>query len=378
MGCSLRLLKLTAALSLTCGVMAMPVQAADTVRIAFAGPLTGPLTQYGDMVREGFRTAVEVINADGGINGKKIEIFEADDGCEPKQGPVAANRIVNEKIAFVVGHVCSGATIAAADVYDNEGIVMVSPSATAPALTDGKNYEFIFRTIGRDDQQGPAAAEFVLKNLKPAKAAVLHDKQSYGQGTATAVRDGLKKGGVDVVIFEGINAGDSDYSAVVSKIKSSGADFVYFGGYHPEMGLLLRQAREQGVTAKFMGPEGVGNPDINAIAGEAVEGMLLTLPADFSQNPDNAKIVEAFKSKGRDAGGAFQLTAYAATLVIAEAIKGSGSEDPGKVAEYLHANTFQTPIGETSWNSQGDLTHFNFQIYEWHKNGSKTPAAQEN
>ncbi|OZI64232.1 branched-chain amino acid ABC transporter substrate-binding protein [Bordetella genomosp. 1] len=368
-----RLAPVIAALGMTAGLaFASGAHAADAIKIGVVGPTTGPVTQYGDMVREGVNTAIERINAAGGVDGKKLEAVVIDDACEPKQGPVAANRVVNGKIGFVVGHVCSGATIAATDIYNNEGVVMVTPSATSPAVTDGKNYEFIFRTIGRDDQQGPAAAKFVLEKIKPKTVAVLHDKQSYGQGIATAVKDTLEKGGVKVAVFEGINAGDSDYSAVITKLKSNGVDFVYYGGYHPEMGLLLRQAAEQGVKAKFMGPEGVGNPDINAIAGDASEGMLLTLPADFTENPANAEIVKAFKDKKRNPNGAFQLTAYAATQVIADGIKGAGSTDPGKVAQYLHANSFNTPIGKTAWNKQGDLTDFEFQVFTWHKDGSKT------
>ncbi len=367
-----RLTPIIAALGVAAGLAFSAGAHAQTIKIGVVGPTTGAVTQYGDMVREGVDTAVERINAAGGINGKKLETVVIDDGCEPKQGPVAANRVVNSKIGFVVGHVCSGATIAAADIYNNEGVVMVTPSATSPALTDGKNYEFIFRTIGRDDQQGPAAAKFILDKLKPKKAAVLHDKQSYGQGIATAVKNDLEKGGVPVAIFEGINAGDSDYSAVITKLKSQGVDFVYYGGYHPEMGLLLRQAAEQGVKAKWMGPEGTGNPDINAIAGDAVEGMLLTLPADFTQNAANAEIVKAFAAKKRNASGAFQMTAYTATQVIADGIKGAGSEDPTKVAKYLHANTFDTPIGKVAWNKQGDLTNFQFDVFVWHKDGSKS------
>ncbi|CAB3626880.1 leucine ABC transporter subunit substrate-binding protein LivK [Achromobacter marplatensis] len=367
-----RLTPVIAALGVAAGLTFAAGAQAQTIKIGVVGPTTGAVTQYGDMVREGVDTAVERINAAGGVNGKKLETVVIDDGCEPKQGPVAANRVVNSKIGFVVGHVCSGATIAAADIYNNEGVVMVTPSATAPALTDGKNYEFIFRTIGRDDQQGPAAAKFVLEKIKPKKAAVLHDKQSYGQGIATAVKNDLEKGGVPVAVFEGINAGDSDYSAVITKLKSQGVDFVYYGGYHPEMGLLLRQAAEQGVKAKWMGPEGAGNPDINAIAGDAVEGMLVTLPADFTQNAANADIVKAFEAKKRNAGGAFQMTAYTATQVIADGIKGAGSDDPTKVAKYLHANSFDTPIGKVSWNKQGDLTNFSFDVFTWHKDGSKT------
>jgi len=368
-----RLSPVLAALSLAAGLAVSAGVQAESIKIGVVGPTTGPVTQYGAMVREGVDTAVEVINAAGGVDGKKLETVVIDDGCEPKQGPVAANRVVNDGIGFVVGHVCSGATIAAADIYNNEGVVMVTPSATAPAVTDGKNYEFIFRTIGRDDQQGPAAAKFILNTLKPKTVAIVHDKQSYGQGIATAVKNDLEKAGTKIAFFEGINAGDSDYSAVITKLKSNNVDFVYYGGYHPEMGLLLRQAAEQGVEAKFMGPEGVGNPDINAIAGAAAEGMLLTLPADFTQNPANADVVKAFENKKRNASGAFQLTAYAATQVIADAIKGSGSTDPTKVAQYLHANTFQTPIGKTSWNKQGDLNDFEFQVFTWHKDGSKTP-----
>ena len=160
-----RLTPVIAALGVAAGLTFAAGAQAQTIKIGVVGPTTGPVTQYGDMVREGVDTAVERINAAGGVNGKKLETVVIDDGCEPKQGPVAANRVVNSKIGFVVGHVCSGATIAAADVYNNEGVVMVTLSATSPALTDGKNYEFIFRTIGRDDQQGPAAAKFVLEKL---------------------------------------------------------------------------------------------------------------------------------------------------------------------------------------------------------------------
>jgi branched-chain amino acid transport system substrate-binding protein len=353
-------------------LMSSGALAADTIKIAVAGPFTGALTQYGTMVKEGVDTAIEQINAGGGVLGKQLQAVTIDDGCEPKQGPVVANRVVNDEIHYVVGHVCSGATIAATNIYNSEGVVMVTPSATSPAVTDGKNYDMIFRTIGRDDQQGPAAARFIIEKIKPKQVAILHDKQSYGQGIATAVKNELEKAGIKVVMFEGINAGDSDYSAVITKLKSSGADFVYYGGYHPEMGLLLRQGAEQGLKTTFMGPEGVGNPDINAIAGASVEGLLVTLPADFTQDASNAAIVKAFKDKKRDPGGAFQLTAYSATKAIAEGIKGAGVDDPVKVAAYLHSHAVDTPIGKVSWNKQGDLNDFKFDVFTWHKDGSKT------
>lgn len=354
------------------GMLLMPAAFAQ-IKIAMVIPATGPLTQYGDMVKEGVLTAVERANADGGINGEQIETVVVDDACEPKQGPVAANRVVNDGLRYVVGPVCSGATIAGVPIYDDEGVVAVTPAATSPNVTDDKDFHFIFRTIGRDDQQGPDAAKYIIEKIKPEKAAVLHDKQSYGEGIAATVRDDLEAGGVNVIMYEGINPGDSDYSAVITKLKSEGADFVYFGGYHPEMGLLLRQAGEQGLDVLWMGPEGVGNPDINAIAGDAVEGMLLTLPADFSKNPENADIVKAFKDQGRDPSGAFQLTSYAATQAILESIKAVG-DDAEKVADYMHDNTIDTVIGKVSWNAQGDLNAFDFEVFEWHADGSKSEA----
>ena len=348
---------------------------AQDIKIALVIPTTGPLTQYGDMVKEGATTAVEMTNAAGGINGKKLELVPVDDACEPKQGPVAANRVVNNKIGYVVGPVCSGASIAAAPIYNNEGVVVITPSATSPGLTDGKKFHFVFRTIGRDDQQGPAAAKFIAEKIKPKKVAVLHDKQSYGQGIASSVRDDLKKANIEVALFEGVNAGDSDYSAVITKLKSAGVDFVYFGGYHPEMGLLLRQAAEQGLKVRMMGPEGVGNPEVNAIAGNAVEGMLLTLPADFSANPKNANVVKAFQDKKRNASGAFQLTSFAAVQALIDGIKAAG-DNPSKVADHLHKATVETVIGPVSWNAQGDLNSFDFQVFQWHKDGSKSLATK--
>ncbi|KAI3589920.1 Branched-chain amino acid ABC transporter, substrate-binding protein LivJ [Cupriavidus sp. U2] len=363
-----------AAVLATAGLAAFTSANAETVKIAIAGPMSGSVAQYGDMVKAGALTAIEQINAAGGANGNKFEAVLMDDACEPKQAVAVANKIVSQGIHYVIGHVCSGSTIPASDIYENEGIVMVTPSATAPQLTETKKRNFIFRTIGRDDQQGPAAAQYIIGKVKPKKVAVLHDKQSYGQGIASSVKKDLEAAKIPVAVFEGVNAGDSDYSAVITKLKSQGVDFVYFGGYHPEMGLLLRQAREQGVKATFMGPEGVGNKDVTAIAGAASEGMLVTLPADFSADPANAALVKAFADKKRDANGPFQMPAYAAVKIIGDAIAGAKSTDPTKVAAYMHKNAFTTPIGKVEYDAKGDLKSFKFVVYTWHKDATKTAA----
>ncbi|MNF82468.1 Leucine-, isoleucine-, valine-, threonine-, and alanine-binding protein precursor [compost metagenome] len=347
---------------------------AETIKIAIAGPMSGPVAQYGDMVAAGALTAIEQINAAGGVSGKTFEAVMMDDACEPKQAVAIANKIVSQNIKYVIGHVCSGSAIPASDIYENEGVLMIAPSATAPQLTQGKSRSLIFRTIGRDDQQGPAAGKYIIERAKPKLVAILHDKQSYGQGIATSVKQTIEKAKVPVAMFEGINVGDSDYSSVITKLKVLGVDFVYFGGYHPEMGLLLRQAREQGLKAVFMGPEGVGNQDVAAIAGVASEGMLVTLPADFSADPANASLNKAFTDNKRDPGGPFQLSAYTAVKVIGDSIGATKSSDPNKVAQYMHSNHFATPIGNIAFDAQGDLEAFKFVVYTWHKDATKTVA----
>jgi branched-chain amino acid transport system substrate-binding protein len=349
--------------------------AAETIKIAVAGPITGPVAQYGDMQMSGAQMAVAQINAKGGVNGKKLEAVLMDDVCEPKQAVAVANQIVNQKIKYVVGHLCSGSTQPASKLYEEEGILMITPAATNPAITQQK-YKMVFRTIGTDDQQGPTAGEYIAKTIKPKKLAILHDKQQYGEGIAKEVDKTVKAAGVKPVLFEGINKGQTDFSALITKMKKEGVDFVYYGGYHPELGLLLRQSKEQGFDATYMGPEGVGNKDISAIAGPASEGLLVTLPADFSTNPENADLVKAFKDKNQDPTGPFVMPSYAAVQIITDAITGAKTEDAVKLAEYIRKNSFDTPIGKVAFRENGDLKEFEFVIFEWHADATKTPVKQ--
>ena len=348
-------------------------QAADVIKIAVAGPITGPVAQYGDMQMIGAKMAVEQINAKGGVNGKKLEAVLIDDVCEPKQAVAVANQIVNQKIKYVVGHLCSGSTQPASKLYEEEGILMITPAATNPAITQ-QGYKMVFRTIGTDDQQGPTAGKYIATQIKPKKLAILHDKQQYGEGIAKEVKKTVEAAGMKPVLFEGINKGQTDFSALITKMKKDGVDFVYYGGYHPELGLLLRQSREQGFDAKYMGPEGVGNKDISAIAGPASEGLLVTLPADFSTDPANAELVAAFKAKNQDASGPFVMPSYAAVEIITDAIKGAKTEDPVKLADYIRKNSFQTPIGKVAFKDNGDLKEFEFDNFAWHADATKTPV----
>ncbi|TWR92847.1 branched-chain amino acid ABC transporter substrate-binding protein [Pseudomonas saxonica] len=350
--------------------------AADTIKIGIAGPKTGPVTQYGDMQFMGANQAIEDINAKGGVNGKMLEAVEYDDACDPKQAVAVANKVVNDGVKFVVGHLCSSSTQPASDIYEDEGVIMITPAATSPEITS-RGYKLVFRTIGLDSAQGPAAGNYIADHVKPKVVAVVHDKQQYGEGIATAVKQTLESKGVKVAVFEGINAGDKDFASLIAKLKQADVDFVYYGGYHPELGLILRQAQEKGLKAKFMGPEGVGNDSISQIAQGASEGLLVTLPKAFDTDPANAALVKALKDKKQDPTGPFVFPSYSAVDVIVGGIKAANSEDPAKVAEAIHAGTFKTPTGDLSFDDKGDLKDFKFVVYEWHFGKPKTEATPQ-
>ena len=350
--------------------------AADTIKIGIAGPKTGPVTQYGDMQFVGAKQAIKDINAKGGVDGKMLEAKEYDDACDPKQAVAVANKVVNDGVKFVIGHLCSSSTQPASDIYEDEGVIMITPAATSPDIT-ARGYKLVFRTIGLDSAQGPAAGNYIADHVKPKVVAVLHDKQQYGEGIATAVKQTLEKKGTKVAVFEGLNAGDKDFSSIIQKLKQANVDFVYYGGYHPELGLILRQAQEKGLKAKFMGPEGVGNDSISQIAQGASEGLLVTLPKSFDSEPENKAIVDAIKADGKDPSGPFVFPAYSAVELIAGGINAAKSEDPAKVAAAIHAGTFKTPTGDLSFDAKGDLKDFKFVVYEWHFGKPKTEVSPQ-
>lgn len=344
---------------------------ADDIKVAVVGAMSGPVAQWGDMEFNGARQAIKDINAKGGIKGDKLVGVEYDDACDPKQAVAVANKIVNDGIQYVIGHLCSSSTQPASDIYEDEGILMISPGATNPELTQ-RGYEHIMRTAGLDSSQGPTAAKYILEKVKPQRIAIIHDKQQYGEGLARAVQDGLKKGNANVVFFDGITAGEKDFSTLVARLKKENIDFVYYGGYHPEMGQILRQARAAGLKTKFMGPEGVANVSLSNIAGESAEGMLVTKPKNYDQVPANKPIVDAIKAKKQDPSGAFVWTTYAALQSLQAGL--NQSDDPAEIAKYLKANTVETVMGPLSWDEKGDLKGFEFGVFTWHADGTATDA----
>jgi branched-chain amino acid transport system substrate-binding protein len=336
------------------------------VKLAVAGPVTGANAAFGAQLTQGVQQAVEDINKAGGILGQKIEVEIGDDVSDPKQGVSVANKFVGDGVKFVVGHFNSGVTMPASDVYAENGILFITPSATNPKITDRKLWD-AFRTCGRDDQQGMVWAELARDKLKGKKIAVIHDKTTYGKGLADAALDNMHKFGVKEVLYEGVNTGEKDYSAIVSKIKDAGADYLMWGGLHTEGGLILRQMRDQGMNTVMISGDGITDSEFAAIGGPGVEGTLMTFGPEPRNNPNAKAAVDSFKAKGFDPQG-YTLYSYAAVQIFKQAAEKANSLDPKKVAEVMHSGMpFHTVIGDISYDKKGDRTTVDYVWYVWKK-----------
>jgi branched-chain amino acid transport system substrate-binding protein len=344
-----------------------PAQA--QIKMGVAGPFSGPNAAFGMQLKNGAEQAIADINAAGGILGRKIVVSIGDDVSDPREGVSVANKFASRGISFVIGHFNSGTTIPASDVYRESNILVVSPAATNPKVTDRGLWN-MFRTCGRDDQQGAVAAAYILKNFRGRKVAIVHDKTTYGQGLAEVTRGAMAAGGMPEALYEGIVVGTKDFSALVSKIKASGADLVYFGGTHVEGALILRQMRDQGVRATLMGADGITDDDFAAIAGPAAEGTLMTYGPDPRKRPEASAVVARFREKKFEPQ-AYTLYSYAAVEIIKQAAEEARSLDPRKIAAVMHSGrAFKTVIGEISYDAKGDVRSPAYVVYVWKKNDS--------
>ena len=195
------------------------------VKLGLAGPITGPSAATGAQMKNGVDQAIADINAAGGILGQKLSILVGDDVSDPKQGVSIANKFVGDGVKFVVGNFNSGVSIPSSEVYNENGLLQITPASTNPTFTERKLWN-VFRTCGRDDQQGAVAADYIVTKMAGKKIAIVHDKTTYGKGLADETKKGMNAKGMTEVLYEGVNTGEKDYAAVVSKIKQSGADLV--------------------------------------------------------------------------------------------------------------------------------------------------------
>ncbi|MBL0691806.1 MAG: branched-chain amino acid ABC transporter substrate-binding protein [SAR324 cluster bacterium] len=337
----------------------------DTIKIGVAGPFTGQYAAFGEQIHKGTEKAAADINAAGGVNGKSIELVFGDDACDPKQAVTVANKLTGQdKVIAVVGHFCSSSSIPASEIYAASGILNVTPASTNPTYTE-RGLDNVFRTCGRDDQQGAVAGNYLINKLNAKKVVILHDKDTYGQGLADATKKVLNESGVNEILYEGVTRGDKDFNALVTKIKGLGPDVVYFGGLHTEAGLLVRQMREQGVDVPFISGDGIVSQDFVISVGGAqyTKNVFMTFGSDPLKLETGKKVVESFKDDGYQPEG-YTLYSYAALQAVVIALSATDL-DSSAAAMYLKDNSVSTVMGEKSWDSKGDLTVSDYVMYAW-------------
>ena len=334
------------------------------VTIGVAGPMTGEYAAFGEQLKNGAEQAVADINAAGGVNGEKVVLQVGDDACDPKQATQVANNFASQGVTFVAGHFCSGSSIPASAVYADEGIIEISPASTNPKYTDERPGDGIYRVCGRDDQQGEVAGKFIADRYKDSVVAILNDKSAYGKGLADETEKYMKAAGKEPAVVESYTAGESDYNALVTKMKQAGVNFVYVGGYHAEAAIIAKQMREQGMKATLMSGDAIVTEEYWAQAGEAGEGTLMTFPPDPRKSEIAAVVVGELEKKGLTAEG-YTLFTYAAIQTWAAAANKAKSTAFDAVNPVLAKGTWKTVLGDLKFNDKGDVSLPGYVIYEW-------------
>jgi len=348
---------------------------AAQVKIGVAAPISGYSAAFGAQLKNGVEQAVADINSNGGILGQRLILSIADDHADPRDGIVVANRFVADGVKFVVGHFNSGVTIPASDIYQHNAVLMITASATTPTVTERKMWN-VFRVCGRDDQQGVVAGTIIAHKFAGKRVAILHDKTTYGQRLAEETRKTMKTKGVKEIIFEGVDRDENQFQSLVSQLSALRPDLVYWSGLHDPGGRLLREMRNQGMTALMMGGDGITDSEFATLAGPGAEGTLMTFSPDPRINPANAELVKTFRdARGFEPQG-YTLYSYAAVQIIRQAAEQAKSVDPQNIAKVMHSGrVFNSVLGEISFDAKGDINGYTvagkrrdtYVLYIWKK-----------
>ena len=361
---------LIASLSATALLSLSTLTLAD-FKIGVAGPHSGNSAAFGEQQWNGAQAAADEINARGGINGEKIVLVKADDGCDPQKAVTVAQQMADaEQVNAVVGHFCSSSTLPASEIYNEKGIFMITPASTNPQVTE-RGLPLVFRIVGRDDQQGMVAGDYLVNTLKAQRIAIVHDNDAYGKGLADATPQRLHALGVNELIYEGIQRGEKDFSQLIAKLEQADVQAVYFGGFVAEAGLLNRQIRESGLDTLFMSGDGIVSEEfvVASGGGKFTQGVVMTFGKDPRTLESGQEVVKAFRNSGIEPEG-YVMYSYAAVQAIAEAFNGAQANDSAKAAEYLKANPIATAMGEKAFDEKGDLRVTDYVVYSWKEDGT--------
>jgi branched-chain amino acid transport system substrate-binding protein len=340
--------------ALAAAAVPRPAGAQDTIKIGVPVPLSGSYASAGQDIVNGGKLAVERINAAGGVLGKKLELITEDDGCDAQTAVQAAQKLVGDGVAAVVGGYCSSAALPELTTLRRAGLPFVLDASTNPQLTE-MHYNGVVRVIGRDDQQGPFAAKFMSGYLHAKRAAVLNDNTTYAKGLAQATVAALKRDGVDVVYDNAITPGQMDYSPTLTRVNGFKPDVIYYTGYYPEAGLMVKELRQIGSKLTFMGGDANNDPTLLKTAGPAADGMIITT-APLAQFLSGAQdFVQNYTKQFGHGPGPYSVYEYDAIGVTAKAIEDAKSDKPSDVIAALHRiNDYQGVTGKISFDAQGD------------------------
>ena len=337
-----------------------------TVKIGSASPLTGPQAHIGIDIRNGVQLAVEDLNAQGvEIGGRKVrfELVAEDDEANPTKATTVAQKLVDAKVAAVVGHFNSGASIPASKVYADAGVPQISPSSTNPDYTL-KGFKTTFRVVAHDGQQGPTLARFALNKLKAKNIAVIDDSTAYGQGLADNFEATVKTAGGKIVAREHTTDKDTDFKAILTKIKGRKPDLIMFGGIDPQAGPMIKQMKDLGIKASFIGGDGMQTPNFIKLAGDAAEGAMASIPGlPKDQMPGGQAFLDKYKAKFNQEVELFAPMGYDAVFVLVEAMKRAGSAEPAKFLPEIGKTDHQGVIGPIAFDEKGDLRNGPITIY---------------
>lgn len=334
------------------------------VLIGAAAPLSGPNAALGEQLRRGVQMAVDDINATGGLNGEKLQVKFADDGCDPRKAIDAATGFVSAGVKAVIGHYCSGASIPASKVYEKAGLLQISPASTQPKFTDEGGWNVI-RLVPRDDAQAKAAAALVLEKFAGKKIGIVSDQQPAFARLAATFKAALAAKGVTPVLDQSFKAGTKDFTALANQLRVAGVDVVYLPASYVEGGLMAAALRELGSTAQIISGDSLLTDDYANQAKDAAEGTLMTFTYDARKFPTARALVDRFRQAEQNAEG-FTLYAYAAVQAWIAAAEATGTTDSTRIAEWLRGgNRFDTVVGPVSFDAKGDLTQPATAWFKW-------------
>ena len=340
------------------------------VLIGVGAPLSGAQAAVGQQILKGVQLAVEDLNASGGLNGEKILVVSGDDLADPKQGGVIAKKLISDGVKFVIGHATSNVSLDASELYQEKNILMISPSAINPKLTERGLWN-VFRVASRDDHQAAVAAGYIKDHFDNKKIAFAHDRSNSGQMLADATRKKIGLLGLREILFEGVSISEKDFSPLIAKLKAQQADLLYWGGSYLEAGLLIKQMRDQGLKTVLMSGDMIASDEVALIAGPGAEGTVMTFPLPARTRPEAKDLVKKLESKTIEPDS-YLLNAYASVQVLADAARKIKSTDTKKIAEELRSGTtYKTVIGEISFDKQGDRSRSDYTIFTWKKSGEK-------